>query len=134
GARERHVETDVAGEPRAHVDGAREHRRMLRDEQDVVEGQRGGEADRDLVGIEYVGPSLHSVTCKKGRQPAALSHAPWHFLYFFPLPQGQGSFRPAFGASRLTWRTTSSPPVRPGFCGSATAGDETAAASAHAID
>ena len=21
--------------------------------------------------------------------------APWHFLYFWPLPQGQGSFRPA---------------------------------------
>src|ERR1700692_746117 len=23
--------------------------------------------------------------------------APWHFLYFLPLPQGQGSFRPTFG-------------------------------------
>ena len=21
-------------------------------------------------------------------------YAPWHFLYFFPLPHGQGSFRP----------------------------------------
>src|SRR4051812_4865672 len=26
---------------------------------------------------------------------------PWHFLYFLPLPQGQGSLRPTFGASRL---------------------------------
>ena len=28
-----------------------------------------------------------------------LSHStyfPWHFLYFFPLPHGQGSFRPIF--------------------------------------
>src|SRR5207249_4821782 len=24
------------------------------------------------------------------------THAPWHFLYFFPDPQGQGSFRPTF--------------------------------------
>src|SRR5688500_8463931 len=27
--------------------------------------------------------------------------APQHFLYFLPLPQGQGSFRPTFGASRV---------------------------------
>ena len=24
----------------------------------------------------------------------AVTYAPWHFLYFFPLPQGQGSLRP----------------------------------------
>ena len=29
-------------------------------------------------------------------------HYPQHFLYFFPLPQGQGSFLPALGV----WRTT----------------------------
>jgi hypothetical protein len=23
-------------------------------------------------------------------------YAPWHFLYFLPLPQGQGSLRPGF--------------------------------------
>ncbi len=23
-------------------------------------------------------------------------YPPWHFLYFFPLPHGQGSFRPTF--------------------------------------
>ena len=28
-------------------------------------------------------------------------YAPWHLLYFFPLPQGQGSFRPTFVATRL---------------------------------
>src|SRR5579883_2300477 len=27
-------------------------------------------------------------------------YAPWHFLYFLPLPQGQGSLRPM----RLSWR------------------------------
>jgi hypothetical protein len=26
--------------------------------------------------------------------------APQHFLYFLPLPQGQGSLRPIFGVSR----------------------------------
>src|ERR1035437_6650353 len=25
-----------------------------------------------------------------------LAYAPWHFLYFLPLPQGQGSLRPVF--------------------------------------
>src|SRR3954451_10296979 len=47
--------------------------------------------------------------------------APWHFLYFLPLPQGHGSLRPTFGSSRFTWRTVSSPPVRAGRGGSATA-------------
>jgi hypothetical protein len=36
--------------------------------------------------------------------------APWHFLYFFPDPQGQGSLRPTFA------------PVRTGFGASACAG------------
>lgn len=27
-------------------------------------------------------------------------HAPWHFLYFFPLPQGQGSLRPTLFSAR----------------------------------
>ena len=25
-------------------------------------------------------------------------YAPWHFLYFFPLPQGQGSLRPTLSS------------------------------------
>ena len=28
--------------------------------------------------------------------------APQHFLYFFPLPHGQGSLRPTFGSGRTT--------------------------------
>src|SRR5579871_770806 len=31
--------------------------------------------------------------------------APWHFLYFLPLPQGQGSLRPTFSPSRRTVST-----------------------------
>src|ERR1043165_3754967 len=27
---------------------------------------------------------------------------PWHFLYFFPEPQGQGSLRPTFASLRFT--------------------------------
>src|SRR6267154_3906742 len=37
------------------------------------------------------------------------THAPWHFLYFFPEPQGQGSLRPTFAPARTTrwigWRS-----------------------------
>jgi hypothetical protein len=29
--------------------------------------------------------------------PHGFRHFPQHFLYFFPLPQGQGSFRPTLG-------------------------------------
>src|SRR3982751_3182058 len=47
----------------------------------------------------------------------AFQAAPWHFLYFLPLPHGQGSLRPTFGSSRLTCFTTSSPPVRAGLGG-----------------
>jgi hypothetical protein len=32
--------------------------------------------------------------------PASYLFLPWHFLYFLPLPQGQGSLRPTFGAVR----------------------------------
>src|ERR1700704_6987527 len=38
--------------------------------------------------------------------------APWHFLYFFPLPHGHGSLRPTFGSSRRTVLITAAPPVR----------------------
>ena len=45
---------------------------------------------------------------------------PWQFLYFLPLPQGQGSFRPTFGLARRygstmvvgegsTWRRMTAP-------------------------
>jgi hypothetical protein len=29
-------------------------------------------------------------------------YAPWHFLYFLPEPQGQGSLRPTFSCERTT--------------------------------
>src|ERR1051325_5245916 len=38
---------------------------------------------------------------------------PWHFLNFFPLPHGQGSFLPILAPSRFTWRDAPSPPL---FC------------------
>ena len=43
-AEERHVQPDVAGQPRRDVDLRRQHRRVLRHQQDVVEGQGGGDA------------------------------------------------------------------------------------------
>jgi hypothetical protein len=37
-------------------------------------------------------------TIRESRQAAV----PWHFLYFFPEPQGQGSFLPTFASRRFT--------------------------------
>ena len=38
----------------------------------------------------------------EGPRPSSAEpfHAPWHFLYFFPLPQGQGSLRPTLSLFR----------------------------------
>src|SRR5438128_11227886 len=38
----------------------------------------------------------------KNRLLHEINHAlaPWHFLYFFPEPQGQGSLRPTFAPAR----------------------------------
>jgi hypothetical protein len=35
-------------------------------------------------------------------------HAPQHFLYFLPLPQGHGSFLPVFGVALLIWEDNTS--------------------------
>src|SRR5215831_6957773 len=34
--------------------------------------------------------------------PSFHYYAPWHFLYFFPDPHGQGSLRPTFSSPRTT--------------------------------
>ena len=50
-------------DPRRDVDCARQHLRVPRHQQHVVEGQRRGEADRDLIGVEDVGSvSIGSVS------------------------------------------------------------------------
>ena len=69
---------------RADVDLRGQHLGLLRHQQDVVEGQRFGQ----LVRQASHAPRRQFV--------------PWHFLYFLPLPQGQGSLRPTFLPSRLT--------------------------------
>lgn len=35
-------------------------------------------------------------TMHRALHAAVLENEPWHLLYFFPLPHGQGSFRPTF--------------------------------------
>src|SRR5262249_2132744 len=51
----------------------------------------------------------------KGSRYVCHAAAPWHFLYFFPLPHGHGSFLPTFGSSRRTvFTAASSPPTRAG--------------------
>lgn len=37
------------------------------------------------------------------KDPNSNAHVPQHFLYFLPLPQGQGSFLPVFGVALLIW-------------------------------
>jgi hypothetical protein len=36
----------------------------------------------------------------EGLRPSSAEplYVPWHFLYFFPLPQGQGSLRPTLSS------------------------------------
>ena len=58
---------------------------MLRHEQDVVESQR-----------------LRDTRSSSIDPPVPGQPPPWHFLYFLPLPQGQGSLRPTFLPSRRT--------------------------------
>ena len=43
---------------------------------------------------------IRTVELTRGRETGAtiLPYAPWHFLYFFPLPQGQGSLRPTLSS------------------------------------
>ena len=51
---------------------------------------------------EQIEPEAWVGLTLNGRRAKRLTPAPQHFLYFFPLPQGQGSFRPTLGASRTT--------------------------------
>ena len=46
------------------------------------------------------GPSHHGDAEAPRPSSAEPSHTPWHFLYFFPLPQGQGSLRPTLSSLR----------------------------------
>src|SRR5215472_4970860 len=47
------------------------------------------------------------------------TYAPWHFLYFLPEPQGQGSLRPTFSVPRTTCCTVRcSPPPAMRACSS----------------
>ena len=55
-------------------------------------------------------PGIHARKCAQEWSNAAKRacfaafdhsyYAPWHFLYFFPLPQGQGSLRPTLPEGR----------------------------------
>jgi len=38
----------------------------------------------------------YAAASSRSTQLFVLHQAPQHFLYFFPLPQGQGSLRPTF--------------------------------------
>ena len=83
---------------------------MPRHQQDVVEGQRRGQADGDRSAsrcpfVFHSAPQKHKGAVSAAQSVSATAThaaAPWHFLYFLPLPQGQGSLRPTFGSSRLT--------------------------------
>ena len=99
---QRHPERHAAGEAGGDVHLARQHARVARHEQHVVKRKRGLDVGARQAILRNSGLCFH-------RQ------APWHFLYFLPLPHGHGSLRPTFGAWRRTvWTAVSSPPVRAG--------------------
>ena len=124
-AGDRDVQADVAGEVRGDVDFARQDVRVLRHEQHVVKGQGGGQADRNLVGVQNIGPGFHST-------PGLILPSAFCPLCSTPLRgtsctscrcrTGRDRCVRPSGSSRLTCRITSSPPVRAGRGGSATAG------------
>ena len=97
------IELVVAGHEEHRHRPAREAHQLLPATVDVT-GQheqlgRGRWCDLDVgFGLEMeIGDEL------KPHQPAPA--APWHCLNLRPLPQGQGSLRPTFGASRRTAST-----------------------------
>src|ERR1019366_2262111 len=67
-----------------------------------------GRRNANLQGVEtgcgkYL---IFSTSGPKTGRTATRAYAPWHFLYFLPLPQGQGSLRPVF------WPVTTGVPPR----------------------
>ena len=53
--------------------------------------------------------------------PCRYAERPWQFLYFFPLPQGQGSLRPTVAAAGFGAAPSSSRLVRSCRCEGGTA-------------
>ncbi len=94
---QRHVQADVPREPRATSTCAGQHRGVPRHQQHVVEGQ-GGRNERRFRRAGRVRAPFDASGVVLDAQAAA----PWHFLYFLPLPHGHGSLRPTFGSSRRT--------------------------------
>jgi hypothetical protein len=94
GAGDRHVQLNVARESACDVHLTRDDRRMPRHQKHIVKCQRSREIRNEIDGAQL----------KNRRCVSAVHHAatPWHFLYFLPLPQGHGSFRPTLGSSRRT--------------------------------
>lgn len=56
-------------------------------------------------------PPCRTECDKDGVPVLGVNYAPWHFLYFFPDPQGQGSFRPTFSCPRTTCCTCCASPA-----------------------
>jgi hypothetical protein len=47
-------------------------------------------------------PQRNKVAPPEAAGPGSAGFAPWHTLYFLPLPQGQGAFLPASGGGTLS--------------------------------
>src|SRR5271157_1645150 len=58
-------------------------------------------------------PRPFKATCNASPTAGGYFSAPWHFLYFFPLPQGQGSLRPTFSPVRrcTVWLDSPAPAI-----------------------
>jgi hypothetical protein len=55
---------------------------------------------RDAVWVVSRSGGLSHHGDAEGPRPSSAEplYTPWHFLYFFPLPQGQGSLRPTLSS------------------------------------
>src|SRR5271165_4149716 len=75
-------------------------------------------------------PELHRSELRSKEYPAALAtgykplrayvYAPQHFLYFLPLPQGQGSLRPTLSPRTTCWTGPCAPAPIPAACAAET--------------
>ncbi len=69
-------------------------------------GSKANRGQRSRLRLYGIGPGGRKLEIGRWRvrpgAPGGYAAAPQHFLYFLPLPQGQGSLRPIFGVSRRT--------------------------------
>jgi hypothetical protein len=73
---------------------------MMQSLQDWVCGRPGTASRKPLPQWRQINEKRPTPVNRPHSQDHNRAYCPQHFLYFFPLPQGQGSLRPTFGEER----------------------------------